>query len=99
MKTEAAPTRVTRNKVESLSKADAAKLKQRSVTARRVVSGKVFLKRDGVWTDTAYKGEAVTRVNKKADEYKSLDSDLRSIVEKLEPPIVVVWKAKAYRID
>ncbi|MCO6511683.1 MAG: hypothetical protein J5I65_12915 [Aridibacter famidurans] len=67
--------------------------------AKRQVSGKTFEQRDGVWYDSAYKGQRTTNVRRKSPEYRALDSGLRQITDKLTGTVVVVWKSKAYRID
>lgn len=63
------------------------------------VSGKSFQHRDNVWYDKAYRGQATTNVRRQTDEYRKLDTGLRSIAESLNGVVVVVWKDKAYRIQ
>lgn len=63
------------------------------------VSGKNFRNRDGVWYDLAYSGQATTSVRRRSDEYRKLDSGLRTIAESLSGVVVVMWKDKAYRIQ
>jgi hypothetical protein len=65
----------------------------------RSAGGKTFKRANGVWYDPAYKGGATTNVRRGTDEYKKLDSGLRSIAENLGGTVVVVWKGKAYRIQ
>jgi len=65
----------------------------------RSVGGKTFDNRSGVWYDLAYRNQSTTNVKRGSDEYKKLDSGLRSIAESLEGTIVVVWKSRAYRIQ
>lgn len=65
---------------------------------RRQVSGKTF-ERKGVWYDSAYRGQPTTNVRRGTNDYKKLESGLRSIGDNLGGTIVVVWKEKAYRID
>lgn len=67
--------------------------------AKRQISGKTFEQKDGVWYDSAYKGQRTTNVKKATPEYRALDSGLRQITDKLTGTVVVVWKSKAYRID
>lgn len=69
------------------------------IAATRAVGGKKFQRKDGVWYDTAYRGQATTNVRRGTDEYRRLDSGLRVIVEGLDGVIVTVWKSKAYRIQ
>lgn len=65
----------------------------------RTAGGKKFTNRSGAWYDTAYRGQATTNVRRGTDEYKKLDSGLRSIADTLGGTVVVVWKDKAYRVQ
>lgn len=67
--------------------------------AKRSVGGKSFEQRNGVWFDSAYDGRSTTNVRRGTQEYRNLDSGLRSIADGLRGPVVVVWKSTAYRID
>lgn len=68
-------------------------------TVTRSVGGKSFSKRDGVWYDSAYSGQATTNIRRNTDTYRSLDHGLRTVAESLDGVVVVVWTAKAYRIQ
>lgn len=70
---------------------------QMSVT--RTVSGKTFANRDGAWYDSAYANQSTVNIRRGTNEYKKLDSGLRNIADTLGGTVVVVWKAKAYRIS
>ena len=70
---------------------------QMSVT--RVVGGKTFSNRSGAWYDSAYSGQATTNFRRGTGEYKALDSGLRKIADTIGGTVVIVWKAKAYRIQ
>jgi hypothetical protein len=72
-------------------------LYQMSVT--RAVGGKTFSNRDGAWYDSAYHGQATLNYRRGTDEYKKLDSGLRSVADKVGGTVVVMWKGKAYRIQ
>ena len=63
------------------------------------VSGKGFQRRNNVWYDNSYRGQATTNVRRGTDEYRKLDSGLRSIAENLGGVVVVMWGGKAYRIQ
>lgn len=65
----------------------------------RSVGGKSFSKRDGVWYDAAYSGQATTNVRRNTDAYRNLDRGLRTIAESLDGVLVVVWSSTAYRIQ
>jgi len=65
----------------------------------RQIGGKTFALKDGVWYDSNYKGQSTINVRRGSNEYKNLDSNLRSIAESLSGIIVVTWKNRAYRIQ
>ena len=68
-------------------------------TQYRAVGGKNFDNRGGVWYDTSYNGQPMIRLTRGSDEYKKLDGSIKRIAENLGGTVVVVWKAKAYRIQ
>lgn len=65
----------------------------------RSVGGKTFNRRDGVWYDAAYSGQATTNIRRNTDAYQNLDRGLRAIAESLDGVVVVVGGSKAYRIQ
>lgn len=65
----------------------------------RRVGGKTFHNSNGAWYDNAYHGQSTTNVRRGTDDFKKLDSGLRSIANDLGGVVVVVWKDKAYRIQ
>ena len=77
----------------------AARSEDESSSARKVVSGKTFERKQGVWYDTSYQGRPTINVRRGTDEYNRLDSGLRSIANSIGGTVVVVWGAKAYRIQ
>jgi hypothetical protein len=68
----------------------------------RTVGGHKFIKRGGVWVDARFdSASATTNVSRGSEQYRSLMGDepgLRAIVEQFSGEVVVVWKARAYRI-
>lgn len=64
----------------------------------RRVGGKTFHNSNGAWYDSAYRGQSTTNVRRGTDEFKKLDSGLRSIANDLGGVVIVVWKDKAYRV-
>jgi len=70
-----------------------------SQTPLRSVGGKNFDNRGGVWYDTSFNGQPMIRLARGSDEYKKLDGSIKRIAENLGGTVVVVWKAKAYRIQ
>ncbi len=84
-------------KVASKKVADADK--ERRDTESREVGGKTFRKAGGIWTDSAYTGGGTKNVKRNSDDYKKLDSNLRSIADSLGGTVIVVWSGKAYKIQ
>jgi len=70
-----------------------------SPAATRVVSGKTFTQRDGIWYDSAYKGGKTTEVAKKCDTCGAMDPALEKIVSTLPGTVVVVWKGKNLKFN
>lgn len=68
-------------------------------SGRKVVSGKTFEQKQGVWYDVTYQGRPTINVRRGSDEFNRLDAGLRSIANSLSGTVVVVWGAKAYRIQ
>ena len=66
---------------------------------RRVVGGKTFERKQSVWYDTTFQGRPTINVRRGTEEFNRLDAGLRSIANNLPGTIVVVWGAKAYRIQ
>jgi hypothetical protein len=65
----------------------------------RAVGGKTFRNVGGIWFDAAYGSQPQIMIRRGSDDYRRLDSGLRSIAENLGGTIVVVWKGRAYRIN
>jgi len=74
------------------------RMNKRVVVETRTVGGKTFQKVGVVWFDSAYNSQNATSISRGSNEYKKLDSGLRSIAENLSGEIMVVWQGKAYRI-
>ncbi|MEP7147748.1 MAG: hypothetical protein ABI857_02585 [Acidobacteriota bacterium] len=68
-------------------------------SGRTVVSGKIFELKDGVWYDTAYQSRPTINVRRGTAAFNRLDAGLRSIANSLSGTAVIVWGAKAYRIQ
>ena len=68
----------------------------------RSVGGRQFVRDDNRWVDTEYRSSAaVTTVARGSEQYRALIGDepgLRTIAERLDGEVIVVWKGKAYRI-
>ena len=70
-----------------------------AASGHRDVNGKSFSRVGSVWYDSAYQGQQTKDVRRDTNEYKKLDSGLRSIAETLGGTVVVVWRDGAYRIQ
>jgi hypothetical protein len=72
---------------------------EESASGRKVILGRTFERKDGVWYDTAYAGRPTINVRRGTAEFLKLPSGIRTIANSLSGTIVVVWGAKAYRIQ
>jgi hypothetical protein len=68
-------------------------------SGRKSLGGRTFERKQNVWYDTAYQGRPTINVRRGTAEFNRLDAGLRSIANSLPGTIVVVWGAKAYRIQ
>lgn len=74
--------------------------KSQSVTGEtRTVRGKTFRRENGIWYDAGYNGQGTTNVRRDSEDFKKLDTGLRSIADNFGGTVIVVWKGKAYRIQ
>ena len=78
--------------------AELLKREQENSSETKISGGRKFIRSENIWTDAAYRGQTTTNITRGTDEYKKLDSGLRGIVENLGGTVIIVWKAKAYRI-
>lgn len=101
--TQAGPSRNTqrdnRSSEREMAKRSPMPAYGRAASPSKTVSGKNFSKRDNVWYDSSYNGQATTNVRRGTEDYRKLDSGLRTIAESLDGVVVVVWKSKAFRIQ
>lgn len=65
----------------------------------RQVSGKTFKKIGGTWFDSDYGTQKQISVRRGTNQYRNLDSGLRSIADQFSGTVVILWKSKAYRIQ
>ena len=68
-------------------------------SGKKVIGGKTFERKQGVWYDTTFSGHPTINVRRGTTEFNKLDSGLRSIANSLSGTAVIVWGAKAYRIQ
>lgn len=68
-------------------------------SSTRTVAGKTFSNEKGIWTDSSYRGGSTINVKRGTDEYKKLDSGLRSTADYLGGTVIIVWKDKNYKIQ
>jgi hypothetical protein len=65
----------------------------------RSIAGHKFRRQGNAWIDTRFKSSmSVISVARDSDEFRGLDSDVRSIAQQLSGEVIVVRKGKAYRI-
>jgi hypothetical protein len=70
-----------------------------SATNQRQIGPRKFELRYGVWYDSNYRGQPTTVVNKNSEEFRRLDSGLRSLAASFSGVVVTVWNGRAYRIQ
>jgi Ca-activated chloride channel family protein len=87
-----------------LKDADKVSTTPASTSQMRQVAGKTFYLRDGVWTDSEFKADAkspVVTLKFASDEYFNLIGQEPKLAEcfALGQRVVVVWKAKIYKVE
>jgi hypothetical protein len=68
----------------------------------RDVLGKRFTRSGAVWVDTDYASQATTKLSRGSEQFRALVADepgIRTLAERLDGAIIVVWKGRAYRIQ
>ena len=69
----------------------------------RTVSGRRFRRQGSLWIDTAYDSSRGTiTLSRGSEQFRALVADepgIRTIAEKLDGVVIVVWKGRAYRIQ
>ena len=69
----------------------------------RTVSGKRFRHQGSAWIDTAYDASlGTTNISRGSEKFRALVADepgIRTIAEKLNGVVIVVWNGRAYRIQ
>lgn len=84
---------------ENDDSAKAKVVKKDAFEKTRSISGKNFVYKNSVWYDKSYKQQKTINVCRNSDDYKKLDSGLRSIADNLGGTVIIVWNSKAYRIQ
>ncbi len=65
----------------------------------RSVGGHKFRRQGNSWVDQKFKSSmAMKSISRGSDEFKALDSGVRSIAQQISGEVIVVWKGKAYLI-
>lgn len=90
--------RITTERSATIEEESAADKEERKNASEREVNGKTFRRSNNVWYDSAYANQPTTNIRRGTTPYQNLDRGLRLIAEELEGTVVVVWKAKAYKI-
>ncbi len=87
---------------ESLRTDSAGKKADDETTETRAVAGRRFRRQGSLWVDTAYhSGLALTIVSRGSEQYRALVADepaIRTVAEQLPGEVILVWKARGYRI-
>jgi hypothetical protein len=68
----------------------------------RSVLGKRFTRPGSVWIDTDYESQATIKLSRGSEQFRALLADepgIRTIADRLDGAIIVVWKGRAYRIQ
>ena len=68
----------------------------------RTVAGKRFTRGSAGWVDTEYGSQSMTRLARGSEQYRALVADepgIRTIAERLDGVVILVWKGRAYRIQ
>lgn len=74
--------------------------KRGETTETRTVGGKSFRNIGGIWFDAAYNSsQSQIQIKRGSDDYRKLDSGLRSIADQLGGTVVIVWNGKTYKIS
>ena len=77
----------------------AATMSEGYATSTRSAGGKTFQLKQGAWYDSAYSGQKTKNIRRSSDDYRKLDSGLRSIADSIVGTVVIVWNGKAYSIQ
>jgi hypothetical protein len=68
----------------------------------RTIAGRHFRKKDNAWIDSAYdSSRPIVTYTRGSEAYRSLTADepaIKTIAEKLDGEVIVVWKGRTYRI-
>ena len=68
-------------------------------TETRSAGGRKFRRQANSWVDQKFKSSMTLKsISRGSDEFKALDSGLRSIAQQLGGEVIVVWKGQAYLI-
>ena len=74
----------------------------KDATATQSVAGRKFKKQRGIWIDTAYDSSTDTvNLARGSEQFRALVADepaIKTIAEKLDGEVIVVWKSRAYHI-
>lgn len=69
------------------------------VPETRTINGHKFRHQDGAWIDSKFKSSMTVKyVSRDSQEFAALDSEIRSIAQRLTGQVIIVWKGKAYAI-
>ena len=99
MKAKRSATRNERYEERAATGAGRDRAAIRDDNGARNVGGKHFVQRQNVWYDSAYSSQPSISVRRGTAEYRALPAGLRAIADRFTGVVVIVWGAKAYRIQ
>lgn len=102
MSQRAADGVITRGGPSAQNKNQANQANQANEVETRIVLGKRFARSGPGWVDTEYGSQATFRLTRGSEQYRALIADepgIRTIAERLDGVVIVVWKGRAYRIQ
>ncbi|HUS11792.1 MAG TPA: hypothetical protein VMZ30_15095 [Pyrinomonadaceae bacterium] len=93
---ERGPSAMNKNNPIGINKSKSGEVETRTVVGKR------FARDGGQWVDTDYESQATIKISRSSEQFRALVADepgIRTIAERLDGVIIVVWKGRAYRIQ
>ena len=93
---ERGPSAMNKNNPTAMNKSKSGEVETRTVVGKR------FARNGGLWVDTDYESQATIKISRSSEQFRALVADepgIRTIAERLDGVIIVVWKGRAYRIQ
>lgn len=93
---ERGPSAMNKNNPTAMNRSKSGEVETRTVVGKR------FARDGGLWVDTDYESQATIKISRTSEQFRALVADepgIRTIAERLDGVIIVVWKGRAYRIQ